>query len=174
MEPVDAVAFIGKNPGNKNIYIATGDSGNGMTHGTIAGMLMTDLINNKPNPWAKIYDPARISLKSAGDFLKEAGNMAVQYGDYLKKGDVSSADKLGADEGAVINIGLRKVAVYRDEEGTLKAYTAICPHLGCVVQWNPAEKSFDCPCHGSRFTKEGKVINGPAVSDLKSMEIKDQ
>ena len=174
MEPVDAVAFIGRNPGNKNIYIATGDSGNGMTHGTIAGMLIRDLINGKENPWEKIYEPSRISLSAAGDFLKEAGNMAIQYGDYLKRGDGSAADKLAADEGAIINIGLKKVAVYRDEEGDLKAYTAVCPHLGCVVQWNPAEKSFDCPCHGSRFTKEGKVINGPALSNLKRMEIKDE
>jgi glycine/D-amino acid oxidase-like deaminating enzyme/nitrite reductase/ring-hydroxylating ferredoxin subunit len=174
MEPVDAVAFIGKNPGDTNVYIATGDSGNGMTHGTIAGMLITDLINKKPNAWEKIYDPARISLKSAGDFLKEAGNMAAQYADYLKAGEIGSTKKLAADEGAVVRAGLRKIAVYRDKEGTLNAYTAICPHLGCVVQWNPSEKSFDCPCHGSRFTKEGKVINGPAVSDLKPVTIKPE
>ena len=173
MEPVDSVAFIGRNPGDKNIYIATGDSGNGITHGTIAGMLISDLINEKPNPWEKIYDPSRISLKATGDFLKEAGNMAVQYLDFLKAGDVESVKDIYANEGGVVTIGLKKVAVYRNSEGALHAYTAICPHLGCVVQWNADEKSFDCPCHGSRFTCEGKVINGPAISDLKEIQVKD-
>lgn len=174
MEPVDSVAFIGRNPGDENIYIATGDSGNGMTHGTIAGILITDLINEKPNPWEKIYDPSRISLKATGNFLKEAGNMAAQYLDFLKAGDVDSVKEIRANQGGVVTVGLKKVAVYRNDEGILHAYTAICPHLGCVVQWNPDEKSFDCPCHGSRFTCEGKVVNGPAISDLKEIEIKDK
>jgi glycine/D-amino acid oxidase-like deaminating enzyme/nitrite reductase/ring-hydroxylating ferredoxin subunit len=172
LEPVDAVAFIGRNPGDKTLYISTGDSGNGITHGTIAGMLIPDLINNKPNPWEKIYDPSRINLKSTGDFLKEVGNMVVQYADFLKAGDLSSAKDVPVNQGAVITIGIKKIAVFKDEAGRLNAYTAICPHLGCVLEWNGDEKSFDCPCHGSRFTCEGKVINGPAVSDLEKVEIK--
>ncbi len=174
MEPVDSVAFIGRNPGDQHVYIATGDSGNGMTHGTIAGMLIADLINNKPNAWEKIYDPSRVSLKATGDFLKEAGNMAAQYADYLKRGDVESVKEIRLNDGGVVNAGLKKVAVYRNSEGLLKAYTAVCPHLGCVVQWNADEKSFDCPCHGSRFTHEGKIINGPAISDLKEIQIDDK
>lgn len=174
MEPVDSLAFIGRNPGDDNIYIATGDSGNGITHGTIAGMLISDLINNKPNPWEKVYDPSRISLKATGDFLKEVGNMAVQYADFLKPGDFNSVKNIRNNEGGVITVGLKKVAVFRDSKGILQAYTAVCPHLGCVVQWNADEKSFDCPCHGSRFTSEGKIINGPAISDLKKVEIQDE
>lgn len=100
--------------------------------------------------------------------------MAAQYADYLKAGDIKSVKELAPDVGAVLNIGLRKVATYRSKDGTLNAYTAICPHLGCVLQWNNDEKSFDCPCHGSRFTHEGVVINGPAKSDLKRYEIKDE
>lgn len=173
MEPVDSLAFIGRNPGDDTVYIATGDSGNGMTHGTIAGMLITDLINNKPNPWEKIYDPARITLKASGDFLKEAGNMAAQYADYFKAGDVDSVKDVRMNQGAVVTVGLKKIAVYRNAEGVLHAYTAVCPHLGCVVQWNSDEKSFDCPCHGSRFTCEGKIINGPAVTDLAQVEVKE-
>jgi Rieske Fe-S protein len=153
MEPVDCLAFIGKNPGDKNVFIITGDSGNGMTHGTIGGMLVSDLIIGKENHWEKIYDPARISLKSTGDFLQEVGNMAAQYGDYLKSGDIKSQKELANGEGAIMNVGLHKVAVYKNDSGTVQAYTAICPHLGCVLQWNHGEKTFDCPCHGSRFTK---------------------
>ncbi|MEJ7739074.1 MAG: FAD-dependent oxidoreductase [Chitinophagaceae bacterium] len=173
MEPVDSLAFIGRNPGDKTVYIATGDSGNGMTHGTIAGILISDLINGKDNAWEKIYDPSRINIKATGDFVKEVGNMAVQYADFLKPGDVDSAADLRNNDGGVVTMGLKKVAVYRDAGGILHAYTAVCPHLGCVVQWNSDEKSFDCPCHGSRFTCEGRVINGPAISDLKEVEIKD-
>lgn len=172
MEPVDSLAFIGRNPGDQNIYIATGDSGNGMTHGTIAGMMISDLIRGVDNPWAKIYDPSRITVRATGDFLKEVGNMAAQYLDYLSEGDLPSVENLQRDSGAIVNIGLRKVAVYRDAGNVIHAYSAICPHLGCILKWNDSERSFDCPCHGSRFTYEGKVINGPAQTDLKKLEIR--
>jgi Rieske Fe-S protein len=171
LEPVDCMAFIGRNPGDKNIYIATGDSGNGMTHGTIAGMLISDLIMGKNNPWKDLYDPARITLKATGDFLQEAGNMAAQYLDYLSPGDVKSLRELKPMNGAILNVGAKKAAVYRDEKNMLHAYSAICPHLGCVVRWNGSEQSFDCPCHGSRFTCEGKVVNGPSQGDLKKIEL---
>jgi glycine/D-amino acid oxidase-like deaminating enzyme/nitrite reductase/ring-hydroxylating ferredoxin subunit len=171
LEPVDSLAFIGRNPGDENIYIATGDSGNGMTHGTIAGMLISDLIQRVHNPWEKIYDPARITLKATGDFLKEVGNMAIQYLDYLTPGDIKSINDLPLGEGGVMNLGGKKAAVYRDEKNVLHSYSAICPHLGCVLHWNANEKSFDCPCHGSRFTCEGKVVNGPALTDLKRIVI---
>jgi glycine/D-amino acid oxidase-like deaminating enzyme/nitrite reductase/ring-hydroxylating ferredoxin subunit len=171
LEPVDSLAFIGRNPGNKNIYIATGDSGNGMTHGTIAGMLISDLIQGIANPWEKIYDPARITLKATGDFLKEVGNMTVQYLDYLAPGDIKTINELGPEQGAVMTLGGKKAAVFRDEKNVVHAYSEICPHLGCILQWNGSEKSFDCPCHGSRFTCEGKVVNGPANSDLKRIII---
>lgn len=173
MEPVDSLAFIGRNPGDDNVYIITGDSGNGMTHGTIGGMLVSDLILGKQNSWEKLYDPARISLKATGDFLKEAGNMAAQYADFLKAGDIKSQKELASDEGAVMNVGIHKVAVYKNTDGTINAYTAICPHLHCVVQWNADEKTFDCPCHGSRFTNEGVVINGPALTNLEKFDIKE-
>ena len=173
MEPVDALAFIGRNPGDKNIYICTGDSGNGMTHCTIAGMLISDLILEKENPWEKIYDPSRMMFHSLGNYIKEAGNMAAQYADFITAGDIPSAKELEAGKGAIISHGLNKIAVYKDEKGILKTYSAICPHLGCVLQYNAEERSFDCPCHGSRFTTEGKLINGPAVTDLKPIEFKE-
>ncbi len=174
MEPLDSLAFIGKNPGDDDIYIVTGDSGNGMTHCTIAGMLISDLINGKSNPWEKLYSPSRITMKTAGDYLKEVGNMAAQYADLISAGDLEAARELKEDEGGVLAVGLRKIALYKDTTGSLHAFSAICPHLGCVLQWNGEEKSFDCPCHGSRFTCEGKVINGPAATDLKRVEITEK
>jgi glycine/D-amino acid oxidase-like deaminating enzyme/nitrite reductase/ring-hydroxylating ferredoxin subunit len=167
LEPVDSLAFIGRNPGDQNIYIATGDSGNGMTHGTIAGMLISDLIQGKENPWEKIYQPSRVSLKATGDFLKEVGNMTVQYLDYLTPGDIKTIHELAPGNGAIVNLGAKKAAVYRDEQNVMHTFSAICPHLGCIVRWNGSEKTFDCPCHGSRFTCEGKVVNGPSPGDLK-------
>ena len=174
MEPLDSLAFIGRNPGDDDIYIVTGDSGNGMTHCTIAGLLISDLINGRNNPWEKIYSPSRITLKTAGDYLKEVGNMAAQYGDLVSAGDVSAARDLKPDEGGILAVGLKKIALYKDRTGSLHAFSAICPHLGCVVQWNAEEKSFDCPCHGSRFTCEGKVVNGPAATGLKKIEITEK
>ena len=172
MEPVDCLAFIGKNPGDDNIYIITGDSGNGMTHCTIGGLLVTDLILGIENPWKDLYDPSRITLKTAGDFLSENGNMAYNMvKDWVSGGDVKNADELGAGEGAIISSGLKKVAAYRDENGVLHTCTAVCPHLGGILQWNKDEKSFDCPLHGSRFTTDGVVVNGPAISDLKKVEL---
>jgi glycine/D-amino acid oxidase-like deaminating enzyme/nitrite reductase/ring-hydroxylating ferredoxin subunit len=163
MEPVDSLAFIGRNPlDRENVYTVTGDSGNGMTHGTIAGMLITDLILGRHNAWADLYDPGRVTLRATGEFAKEAVNMAAQYADHLTGGDVGAVDEIARDSGAVLRRGASKIAVYRDATGELHERSAVCPHLGCVVAWNPADKTWDCPCHGSRFDKFGTVINGPA------------
>ena len=168
MEPVDGVAFIGRNPGDpRNVYIATGDSGMGMTHGTIAGILITDLIVGRGCSWAPLYDPSRITLKAASEFAKENLNVAAQYAEgFIGSGDVDSAEDVAPGTGAVIRRGLRKVAVYCDENGTRHELSAVCKHLGCIVDWNPVESTWDCPCHGSRYDKHGRVITGPANSDL--------
>jgi glycine/D-amino acid oxidase-like deaminating enzyme/nitrite reductase/ring-hydroxylating ferredoxin subunit len=172
MEPVDAVAFIGNNPADaSNVYIATGDSGMGMTHGTIAGILITDLIMERESSWAPLYDPSRKTLRSIGEFAKEGFNVAVQYAEgFLTQGEVGSAEEVAIEEGAIIGRGLNKVAVYRDENGKTHELSAVCAHLGCIVKWNSLEKTWDCPCHGSRYDKHGQVINGPAKSDLKKMD----
>lgn len=172
LEPVDLMAFIGKNPGDKNVYIATGDSGNGMTHGTIAGMLISDLILGRDNPWEKLYDPSRITVKAVPDFLKEVGNMTAQFLDYFEPGDIKSLDDLRAGEGGIVTLNGKKVALYKDEAKVIHAFTAICPHMGCVLQWNRDEHSFDCPCHGSRFTCQGAVVNGPAKDDLQRLYLR--
>jgi glycine/D-amino acid oxidase-like deaminating enzyme/nitrite reductase/ring-hydroxylating ferredoxin subunit len=167
MEPVDYLGFIGRNPAdNDNVYIATGDSGHGMTHGTIAGMLISDLIFGRKNEWADLYDPSRKTLRASGEFLRENLNVAKQYSDWLKPGEVDSVERIAKGSGAIIRRGLTKVAVYRDEHGALHERSAVCPHLGCIVVWNPVEKTWDCPCHGSRFGLDGAVLNGPANTGL--------
>jgi glycine/D-amino acid oxidase-like deaminating enzyme/nitrite reductase/ring-hydroxylating ferredoxin subunit len=169
IEPNDFMAFIGRNPGNDNIFIATADSGNGMTHGTIAGLLLSDLITGRKNRWETLYDPSRISLRATPEFLRENLNVAAQYRDYATPGEIASADDLPRDSGAVMRDGAKKVAVYKDDTGALHMRSAICPHLYCIVDWNGTEKTWDCPCHGSRFDRYGKVLNGPAISDLSEL-----
>lgn len=171
MEPVDYVGFVGRNPGDApNIYVATGDSGMGITHGTIAGMIISDLILGRESRWAKLYDPARVTAKASGEFVSENLNVAAQFAGYVTGGDVSSLRGLRSGEGAVVRRGLRKVAVYRDDDGTLHEHSAICTHLGCIVTWNPLEGCWDCPCHGSQFAPDGTPINGPAFKPLASVE----
>jgi glycine/D-amino acid oxidase-like deaminating enzyme/nitrite reductase/ring-hydroxylating ferredoxin subunit len=171
METNDSLAFIGRNPLDKdNVYVVTGDSGNGMTHGTIAGVLLTDLIMGRPNRWQALYDPARITLRSAAAFAKENINVVTQYAKgYMSGSEVESEVAVAAGCGAVVRHGMSKAALYRDDAGTLHKLSAVCPHLGCVVAWNAVEKTWDCPCHGSRFSATGKVITGPANSDLKTL-----
>jgi Rieske Fe-S protein len=167
MESQDYLGFIGRNPMDKqNIYIATGDSGMGMTHGTIAGMLISDLILGKKNPWTDLYDPARVKLRSAKEFVSENLNAAVQYVDYFTGGDVSTAKDVARGSGAVLRRGIKKVAVYRDQRGGVLECSAVCPHLGGIVRWNSTENTWDCPLHGSRFDPNGNVINGPANGGL--------
>jgi glycine/D-amino acid oxidase-like deaminating enzyme/nitrite reductase/ring-hydroxylating ferredoxin subunit len=172
MKTIDGLAFIGRNPLDaENVFVVTGDSGMGMTHGTIAGLLLTDLILGRPNPWATLYDPSRKPISAAPTFIKETANMAGAYVvDWLSGGEVDSVSEIERGCGAVMRRGLSKVAVYRDERGQAHEMSAVCPHLGCIVHWNAAEKSWDCPCHGSRFDKLGKVINGPSNADLEPAE----
>jgi Rieske Fe-S protein len=175
MEPVDGVAFIRRNPLDEaNVFIATGDSGMGMTQGTIAGILLTDLILGRENPWATLYDPSRKTLRAVGEFARENLNVAWQYTDWLTGGDAASPEEIAPGKGAVIRRGLSKAAVYRDEQGVLHQRSAVCPHLGCLVAWNEAEKTWDCPCHGSRFDRQGRVINGPANRDLAPLDSKTE
>jgi glycine/D-amino acid oxidase-like deaminating enzyme/nitrite reductase/ring-hydroxylating ferredoxin subunit len=166
-ESMDGIGFIGRNPNEKNIYIATGDTGNGITHGTIAGMLIPDLILGKRNHWETLYQPSRKTLAAASHYLKENLNVACQYADWLTPGEIKKIKALRPDEGAILREGLKKLAIYKDKEGKLHINSAFCPHLGGCVHWNDGEKSWDCPCHGSRFTGHGKVITGPAIDDLK-------
>jgi nitrite reductase/ring-hydroxylating ferredoxin subunit len=167
MEPSDGIAYLGRDPvGTRNRYLITGDSGNGMTHCTAGAMLVTDLIAGRTNPWQAIYEPGRKGWHGVHDYVAEQANTLSQYGDWLTGGEVASADAIAPGEGAIVRQGMHKLALYRDERGAMHALSATCTHLGCVVHWNSAERSWDCPCHGSRFDVDGKVLHGPAVRAL--------
>jgi Rieske Fe-S protein len=137
-----------------------------MTHGTIAGMLISDLILGQANEWERLYDPSRKSLRSGAEYVRENLNVAKQYIDYVTPGETQSENQIQPGEGAVVRQGLKKLAVYRDETGKLHRASAVCPHLGCIVHWNSLERTWDCPCHGSRFGIDGSVLNGPAAGGL--------
>jgi glycine/D-amino acid oxidase-like deaminating enzyme/nitrite reductase/ring-hydroxylating ferredoxin subunit len=167
IEPVDYMAYIGKNPGgDEHIWIATGDSGNGMTHGTIAGIILNELVQGRKHQWAKLYDPSRIKLRATQEFVKENVNVAEQYKDWFSAGAAGDIATIKPGEGAVLGFGRGKIAVYRDERGEVHQLSAVCTHLYCIVHWNDTEKTWDCPCHGSRFDPYGKVVNGPAIVGL--------
>jgi glycine/D-amino acid oxidase-like deaminating enzyme len=168
-EPSDGLAFIGKDPGQERVLILTGFSGNGMTYSALSAELIADLIDGRSHPFAALYDPKRKPSSAVGiaNYLHENLNTAIQYTDWLAPADVSSAEQIARGEGAVVRRGLHRVAIYVDDAGTPHELSATCPHLGGVVSWNSAEKSWDCPCHGSRFDCHGKVVSGPASRDLK-------
>ena len=138
----------------------------GLTHGTIAGLLISDLILGRKNRWESLYDPSRKPLGASTEFAKENLNVVEQYTKYFTGGEVSSVDEIRPGTGALIRRGLTKLAVYRDDGGVVHEISPKCTHLGCIVSWNDVEKTWDCPCHGARYDPLGHVIMGPAVSDL--------
>lgn len=171
LETVDGLAFIGRNPLDAdNVYVVTGDSGMGMTHGAIAGRLLTDLILGRENAWAELYDPSRKSLAAAREWTSENLNVAAQYRDWVTPGALSSAEELAPGQGGILREGLSKLAVSRSADGSLCVLSAVCPHLKCIVRWNSTEQTWDCPCHGSRFRADGTVFQGPANSGLPAAE----
>lgn len=168
----DGLAYIGRNPGaQEDVYVVTGDCGHGMTHGAIAGILLPALIAGRDHRWSGLYQPNRTPARSFNRWARENLNAAAQYGSLLLPGEVSSPEDVAPGCGAVMRRGLGQVAVYRAPDGTVHENSASCPHLGAAVCWNAAEKTWDCPAHGSRFSAEGKVLNGPANSDLPSAKV---
>ncbi|OKH13774.1 FAD-dependent oxidoreductase [[Limnothrix rosea] IAM M-220] len=175
----DGLPYIGNlTDEDEHIFIATGFSLWGVTNGTLAGMLLCDRLVGKENPWAELYDATR-----PVSFLDEEKKRKELFGDddSADDADGDSNDKsikinsshlkeVGNGEGKVLSIDDEKVAIYRDENGKAMAMSAVCPHLGCTVNWNSAEKSWDCPCHGGRYDSKGAVINAPAVKDLKVLD----
>ncbi|MGN6111188.1 MAG: FAD-dependent oxidoreductase, partial [Kofleriaceae bacterium] len=170
VEPVDGPAHIGHSPELEHVYVVTGDSGNGLTHGTIAGLLLPELMRGHRPAWGRVYDPRRSHLHALGALVREAAQSTAPYTDWLRGGDVSSLDEIPLGQGAVVRHGLHLVAAYRAQDGSCHLRSASCPHLRGVVQWNPGEKTWDCPCHGSRFDPYGRVLNGPAPHDLAAID----
>lgn len=170
----DHIPYIGELPFSNSTYIATGFGGWGMTNGTVAGKIISEKITGGEPRWGDIYNPSRVNLTSAKTLNKlvkrnlHTGKMFVSDRIKLEPGKTSS---LGRGEAEKLEVEGEKVAAYRDKEGELHTVSAVCTHLGCLVNWNSAEKTWDCPCHGSRFTYEGEKLDGPAQEDLDEKDI---
>lgn len=168
-ESDDNVAFIGPNQGQKHVFIATGDTGNGLTHGTIAGKLIADEILGRENAWANLYNPSRMLsiLKNLPGMVANDVQVNLQYKRFLQS-DITDIEDLVPGSGGVLNKGLSKpLAVYKDYDGKVHTFSALCPHMKGVVCWNHLEKSWDCPVHASRFSgKGGLCVMGPAKGNL--------
>ena len=171
--PHDRVPYVGRlAPFSKRVLVATGYRKWGYANGSAAALMLTDRILDRPNPWASTFDSGRLGpVQAAGPFLKENANVGRRFvQDRLKRGGI---DQIAPGEGAIVRHGLGQAAVHRDDDGRLHALSARCTHLGCIVDWNGAERSWDCPCHGSRFDVDGSVLSGPAVAGLERRTIED-
>ena len=171
-QSADNVPYIGlANRFAKHTYMATGYFADGLVYGTIAGIIIGDLILNKKNEWTETYNSNRLNLFAAAEFLtKEDSNTLLQYYKDLPQIPTTNFDDLPLGEGKVVDMDREKWAVYKDDKNKLHIVSAVCTHMKCIVNWNNAEKTWDCPCHGSRFTTEGNVIEGPAKINLKRRE----
>jgi len=171
---VDRVPFVGKHsPRADHVYVATGFGGWGMTGGTVAGILLADLVQGRGNPWRGVYRPTRLDFDASKDRLVSHNKHAMKHflEDHLTDRPSSVPLALGPDEATVRSTPDGPVAAYRDDDGEYHAVSAVCPHMGCLVEWNDGERSWDCPCHGSRFDTDGTVLNTPAVNDLESIDL---
>ncbi len=165
--PADHLPYIGKESKDSNVYLATGFSTDGLVYGALSARIISELIQDKESAAAHLFRPYRLDvLKAAPDFIKENTNVAGQYLKEIFPKDRPDLNHIKSDHGEVIEHEGQKLAVYRDGQGALSICSAVCPHLKCVVNWNLAEKSWDCPCHGSRFDTDGAVIDGPALESL--------
>jgi Rieske Fe-S protein len=167
--PVDQLPYIGKlRRRSERIFVATGFKKWGMTNGTAAGILISDQIQGRDNPWVGLFDPNRVKpAASSKEFVKENLFVASRFvGDRIRLRGSIDPDELQPGEGRVVSAGRKQIAVSRDAQGQLHALSARCTHMGCIVNWNAAEKSWDCPCHGSRFAADGNVLQAPATRPL--------
>jgi glycine/D-amino acid oxidase-like deaminating enzyme/nitrite reductase/ring-hydroxylating ferredoxin subunit len=170
LETIDQCSFTGVNPGNDKVYVHTGDSGQGITHGAMAALLIADLITTGNSKWKEVYDPTRLPIRALTNYARENMTAIKSFAEYVAPGEVASYDELKAGQGAIVRDGLRKVAAYRDTNGRLHKCSAVCTHLGCHVHWNPLERCWDCPCHGSQFDIDGTALNAPAIGPLEQLD----
>jgi glycine/D-amino acid oxidase-like deaminating enzyme/nitrite reductase/ring-hydroxylating ferredoxin subunit len=172
-EPTDGLPYIGESPLRKGMYVATGYSGDGILWGAYAGMLLADLICGRLNPLIDIFSPSRLRLKGGlGDFVRENLNVGKHFLIDRFMADSPEVEAVPKGSGRLIRQGMQQYAVYRAENGELHVLSPTCPHMLCVVKWNDMEKSWDCPCHGSRFSPEGEAIEGPSVHGLTAKKLK--
>jgi glycine/D-amino acid oxidase-like deaminating enzyme/nitrite reductase/ring-hydroxylating ferredoxin subunit len=170
IEPSDGLPYIGRNTGDKHVYVATGFSGTGITMGTLAAMLLTAAVEKLESRWAEVFQATRVRpFAQALRYFKENVEFPKRLlRDRVERGEVAFAERVMPGEGRLVrSAGGHMLAVSREADGALQVHSAVCPHLGCHVHWNRAEQSWDCPCHGSRFDAHGEVLNGPATRALR-------
>lgn len=167
--PADGLPYIGKMPmAADGIYCATGYNGNGMMLGSIAGQILADLVSGKPTKYEKVFSPSRIKpVDSFSEFVKENADVAYHFfADRFSFHDTDSLNRLQPGTGKLVDIDGQHIAAYKDDDGIIHALSPVCTHAGCMVKWNGEEKSWDCPCHGARYSIDGHVLTGPATKDL--------
>lgn len=163
----DGIPYIGRfSSGKPNWYVATGFQKWGMTSSMVSAMLICDLILGKENPWAEVFDPSRFSAQSLAGICREGGHSAAGLSKQIFYRPAKTAEELPAGHGGVVLLHGKKAGVYKEPDGTIHAVDVRCPHLGCQLEWNPDQLSWDCPCHGSRFDHLGRLISGPAQKSI--------
>lgn len=173
-EPADGLPFIGRNPLSLHLYVATGFSGTGLVNGLIAGMVLAEELQERTHPLARILAPTRLKpLAQAKEaIVHNLENARYMVGDRIAPpSEARSLDEVPRGEGRIVRLGAERLAVFRDDDGGLQAVSPVCTHLGCYVHWNSGDRSWDCPCHGSRFGTSGEVLHGPAVRSLEAREL---
>ncbi len=167
-EPVDGLPYIGLNSMSENVYVATGFSGNGVTFGTAAAQIVTDLVLGRANVHADLFSATRLKpVASAVEYLSENVDFPIHFlSDHVRPVEAKNLAEIAPGEGKTMRVKGERVAVYRDGKGAVHCVSSVCTHLGCVVKFNPTETSWDCPCHGSRFDVDGAVLDGPATKPL--------
>jgi len=175
-EPSDGIAYIGHLPGaSENIYVATGYGGNGMTYSHIAARTLHDLIVNGQSEFADLYRPARIKpVAGFAAFVKENADVVKEFvGKRIKQKTLPELADLAPGDATVVRLEGKSIALYKDEAGQLFALNPVCTHAKCIVAWNRAEQSWDCPCHGARYDVRGNVLTGPARLGLEVISLED-
>jgi nitrite reductase/ring-hydroxylating ferredoxin subunit len=171
--PYDHLPVIGRyRPGSSRLWVSTGFMKWGLTSATFGAMILADLIAGRENDWAPTFSPTRVSPRSAPGLARLGTKFSVDFMfDRAKPAQAASADEVPIGEARVVRDGVGKKGVYRDSDGELHAVSLRCTHLGCLLRFNAAETSWDCPCHGSRFDVDGHVLEGPAVSPLDRRDV---
>jgi len=174
LDTIDYSSFSGRNPGNKNVYVHTGDSGQGITHGVVGSLIIASAIMQGRELWQELYAPDRKTASALGTFISENITAVKNFAEYVAPAEVGSYNEIKRGEGKIVRDGLKKVAAYRDKNGRLHAFSAACTHLGCHLHWNSFEQCWDCPCHGSHFGVDGAVLNGPAIHPLEKAKVESK
>ena len=174
-ESPDGLPYIGQLPGHEKIYVATGYGGNGMPYSHVAALSLKRTICNEENPYQDLYDPNRLKpVAGFSNFVSHNADVVKQFASKFFSGeDLKELGELATNEGKIVKYKDEKLAIFKDENGAVHALSPICTHVGCEVKWNNAERSWDCPCHGTRYSYDGRVMTGPAVKNLAKVNVRE-